>query len=102
MTGTGQGKLRKVFLSTLRLWKTLGLKMGFVDKFGNISGLAPLIYETQTANVKPGHSPDMFTGDHEVEPFSDWTKYSSLLIRQDQPLPAFVLSVILQSEENEK
>ena len=100
--GTGQTKARKVYLSVLRLWQTLGLKLGFVDQFGNISGLGILIPPTQTPNVIPGHSPDLYSGDLEVEPFSDWNRYMSVLIRQDAPLPAMVLSCILSSEENER
>ena len=88
-TGTGQTKMRRIYLSTLRLWKSLGGKVGLTeDKLSSLS--------------YPTHSGVLYTGDIEKFPFTNWNKYSSFIIEQDQPYPMMLLSAILLSEEEEK
>ena len=99
--GTGQGKLRKISLSTLRLFQSLGGTIANVDSQGNISGTMPLISPTQI-NLPGYHAPVPFTGDLEQIPNSDFVKYNSFLIQQTQPLPFHLLSVILASEVFER
>ena len=96
-TGTGQGKMRRVYLSTLRLWKSLGGRVGL-----SLTKLSSMIYPPQTPNIVPGHAVPPYTGDIEKFPFTSWGKYETFTIVQDKPLPIMILSVILQSEETEK
>ena len=102
MIGTGQTKLRKVDLSVLRLYKSLGGKIGFVDLQGNVTGLMPIIYPTQTPNIPAGHAPTPFTGDIDTIPDADFTKNASFLIEQDVPLPFYIMSIVLNSEVFER
>ena len=102
MMGTGQGKIRKIYLATLRVFMSLGGQIANVDQYGNISRAMPLIYPTQTPALPAGHAPSPYTGDLEQIPDCDFTKYASFLIQQKTPLPFFLLSAILLSEVNEK
>ena len=80
--------MRRIYLSTLRLWKSLGGKVGLTeDKLSSLS--------------YPTHSGVLYTGDIEKFPFTNWNKYSSFIIEQDQPYPMMLLSAILLSEEEE-
>jgi hypothetical protein len=86
--GTGQTKMRRVYLAVLRLYKTLGLKIG-IDE----DNLDPIFDEDQT---------DLFTGDQDKLPNTTWSKEVEVVIKQDKPLPAYILAAVSKSEVEEK
>jgi len=89
-----QTKKRRNYLMTLRLYQTLGLKIGKTE-----DDLLPLAFDLP--NKELGKAPPLFTGDHAKRPPSGWSTEDELVIKQDQPLPAFVLAVVMRSEVEE-
>ena len=98
--GTGQTKYRKVYLSALRVYRSLGGTIGFVDNNGN---LLRTMTDLDYAKSELAAAPDgLYTGDVEQIPDSDFTKFASVLIQQTKANPLFILSAIIQNEEQEK
>lgn len=95
--GTGQTKVRRMYLTALRLWKSLGGKIGI-----DINRMSKIIYPTQTPNLLPSHAPAPYTGDIEKFPFATWSKSQGLIIQQTEPLPMMVLACCMTSEEEDK
>ncbi|MFA5499490.1 MAG: ubiquitin-activating E1 FCCH domain-containing protein [Candidatus Omnitrophota bacterium] len=92
---SGQGKNRRVYLSTIRVHRSLGMKIGqdednlstvFFGKINNELGRAPALYS--------GDLPETFD--------SWWSKDAEIVIKQTLPLPLMILSVIFKSETEEK
>lgn len=93
--GTGQTKKRRIYLSTVRVDKSLGMKIGRTeDALSKVYFRAP--------NDPLGEVAPYFTGD--VEKFFDtgWGSEDEIIIRQDQPLPLCILAVVLRSETEER
>jgi len=92
--GTGQTKKRKIYLSTVRVHRSLGLEIG-VDEdnphtvfFGNVND--PL-----------GEPPAMITGDVAKHFKSGWSSDDEIFIRQSDPLPLNILCIVIKSEVSE-
>ncbi len=92
-----QTKMQKAYLATLRVFKSIGGKLGFVDSFGNVTGLLSLPYPAvgYTANT-------LYSGDLEMMPNADYNQSTSILIQQDVPNPLFVLAAVTMQEANER
>ncbi len=88
-TGTGQGKNRRISLVTIRMYRSLGMKIGLEEASLDSVQFGTLNSDTVT---------DLFTGDIEKLPITWWTKTAEILIRQDIPSPLNILCLILQSE----
>lgn len=86
--GTAQTKMRRIYASALRLYRTLGLSVGIDD-----SHLDELFQTTQTVP---------FSGDYDKLPNTSWRKDTEFVIKQTKPAPAYVLAAILRSETEEK
>lgn len=86
--GTGYTKQRRIFLSVLRLYRTLGLKIGLDE-----DDLAPIFESSQET---------LFTGDQDKLPDTFTTSEATITIKQDQPSPAYILAVINRAEVEEK
>jgi hypothetical protein len=82
--GTGQGSMRRVYKTVLRVDRSLGAKIG-----KDANSLSEVFDTTDTALVTGDRSPLIATG---------WNKDDEILIRQNVPLPFNLLSVILVSE----
>lgn len=91
----GQTKNRRIYLSTLRVFRSLGIKIGM-----NEEGLNQVYFNL--VNNAPGKPPDLFTGDVEKHFETFWSKEGEILIRQDVPIPLFILMIALRSEVEEK
>jgi hypothetical protein len=87
--GTGQTKMRRVFLGVLRLYRSLGLKIG-IDE----DDLSP-VFDTDPALP-------LYTGDQDKLPSTYHTKEAEVVIKQEDPLPAEILAVVLRSDVEEK
>lgn len=88
--GTGQTKDRRIYLGTLRLYRTQGLSIGRTT-----STLDDLNYNEETDDEA------LFTGDMPKVFQTTWDKADEIIIQQDKPLPANILCVILKSQVEE-
>jgi len=83
--GTGQMKMRRLFLAGIRVFRSLGFKIGL-----DIDHLSPVILGKPTLPLT--------TGDLDKLPNTTWTKAGQLIIIQDKPQPVFIEAIITQSE----
>lgn len=83
--GTGQGKMRRIYLASLRVFRSLGFKIGIDEDH-----LDPVILGDASL--------PLYTGDLEKLPNTKWKKDEQLLIVQDKPQPLLLLSVISKNE----
>lgn len=83
--GTGQMKMRRIFLAGIRVFRSLGFKIGIDEDH-----LDPVILG------KPALP--LTTGDLDKLPNTKWKKDAQLTIIQDKPMPLFILALINQSE----
>lgn len=87
----GQGKMRRIYLATIRVFKSLAFKIG--------KSLTEL--DTMPLQPKVPALP-LITGDLEKLPNNVWSKEAQLFIVQDRPLPLFILAIIYKSEIEER
>jgi hypothetical protein len=83
--GTGQMKMRRIFLAGIRVFRSLGFKVGIDEDH-----LDPVV------SGKPALP--LITGDLDKLPNTKWKKDAQLTIIQDKPMPLFILALINQSE----
>ena len=87
MNGTAQGKKKRISHVTVRLFKSLGLQVGYD---GEHLERTPF----RTSADKVGGAPSLYTGDYEVKFNRGYGRDGQIYIRQDQPLPLSVLALI--------
>lgn len=92
---SGQAKSRRIYLSTMRVYRSLGIKIG-----KDFSNLRPVHFNEPNQTL--GKPPDLVTGDVEKFFNTGWSSEDEIAIQQDQPLPLFILAIILRSEVEEK
>lgn len=92
---TGQTKSRRIYLSTLRVFRSLGIKIGKTE-----DSLKPVYFGRP--NDPLGRPPELVTGDVDKFVNFGWSDEDEIVIRQDQPLPLFILAIVLRSEVEEK
>lgn len=91
-TGTGQTKNRRIYLSTIRVYRSLSLKIGrtesTLDKvfFGDTN--AEVVTALQTKDI-----PKRFQ--------TGWGKEDEIILRQDKRNPLNILSIVTRSEVTE-
>lgn len=85
--GTAQGKIKRINKVNVRFFDTLGAKVGpSEDK----TDIIPF----RSTSDPMDSSPPRFTGDKELPFPSGYEKEGEIVIRQDQPLPMTVLSIM--------
>ena len=84
---------RKVHQVTARVWQSSGGQFG-----DNLNNLFKQIYDTQTPDVIPGTSPQLYTGDIELDFESFFAKNWQPMIVQSQPLPFMLLALVIRSD----
>ena len=84
--GTSQGKIKRINELTVRLFRSVGLKVG---RDANNLDIVPF-RSSATAMDAPIA---LFTGDKEIELNGNYDTDGQLTIRQDQPLPMNILAV---------
>jgi hypothetical protein len=91
----GQTKSRRIYLSTLRVFKSLGMQIGQDE-----NNMQTVYFAKMSDPLR--QAPELFTGD--VEKFFGgwWSKTAEVVIKQVQPLPLWILAVVMRSEEEEK
>jgi hypothetical protein len=87
--GTAQGKIKRVHDVAVRLWRTLGGKMG-----PDTDTLDTIFY--RESSMPMGQPPGLFTGDKHLAWPSGYEKPARLAFIQDQPYPATVLAIMPQ------
>ncbi len=93
-TGTGRGKDRHIYISTIVFDETLGAQ------FGRAGQLDTIYF--RKAGDRMDQAPDLFTGSKRVTYPAGWDRIGEYVIQQTQPLPMTVLAVILTSEVQDK
>jgi hypothetical protein len=95
--GLGPMKTRRIYLTIVRLYRSMGFKVGF-----DLDDLYEVVLDTPDA--PKGLPIELFTGDKKIEAISGWdtTGNQQLILTQDQPLPLTILAVGMRSETEEK
>ena len=88
-TGTGQGQNRRIYLSTIRVNRSLGMKIGKTE-----DTLDEVFFGATNATTVT----DLFTGDLEKFFMTWWDKEDEIIIRQDVSNPLNILCIITKSE----
>ena len=88
--GTGQGLLGRIIKTTIRLYRTLGCRIGIED-----GDMETVYFRDQSYYNR---APVLYTGDKTIKFPSQWKRTPQFYIEQTQPLPLHVLSVILYYE----
>ena len=84
--GTSQGKTKRIFEVTARLFETVGVEVG-----PDLDNMERVPFRTSADPMDQGIPP--FTGDKEVEFRGDYDTDGFMIVRQTQPLPLTVLSL---------
>ena len=87
-TGTSQGKLKRLYQLGLKVFKTLGIKMGgSTDKLFNVILREPIVEMGKPIPLVSGTIPNVrFTG--------GWVYEGKVVIVQDNPLPMHILDIM--------
>jgi len=87
--GTGQTKMRRVYNAVVRLFKTRGLKVGPDE-----DNLKPIFLDVPATPLR--------TGDERKLPIANWDDETEMVFKMEDPLPCFILMILLESEVEEK
>ena len=84
--GTSQGKTKRIYEVTVRLFETVGVEIG-----PDLNNLERIPFRSSANPMDQGISP--FTGDKEVEFRGNYETDGFIFVRQTQPLPLTILSL---------
>lgn len=87
-TGTAQGKKKVIYEATIRIYKSLGMKVGNEEN----NDIVPFRSTSDPMNTPP----ELFTGDKRLKFPVGWNRDSLVLITQEQPLPLNILAIMLK------
>jgi len=85
--GTSQGKIKRISKVVLRLFETVGVKVG-----PSLSNLEVVPFRTTSSNLSAPVD-TLIEGDKEIEFDDDFNSDGYIFIKQDQPLPASILAI---------
>jgi len=85
--GTSQGKIKRISKVVLRLFETVGVKVG-----PSLSNLEAVPFRTTSSNLSAPVD-TLIEGDKEIEFNDDYNSDGYIFIKQDQPLPASILAI---------
>ena len=85
--GTSQGKTKRISKVVLRLFETVGVKVG-----PSLSNLEVVPFRTTSSNLSAPVD-TLIEGDKEIEFDDDYNSDGYIFIKQDQPLPCSVLAI---------
>ena len=88
--GSSQGIIKRIYLATVRLYKSLGFKIGRDSKID--TGLF------RDPSMPMDHPPELFTGDKTLAFPAGFDKDGQMTIIQDQPLPLNILAIIFKMD----
>jgi len=84
--GTSQGKTKRIYDITVRMFETIGVEVG-----PDLTNLERIPFRSSTDLMDEGIPP--FTGDKEVEFRGNYETDGFIFVRQTQPLPFTILSL---------
>ena len=84
--GTSQGKTKRIYEITLRLFETVGVEVG-----PDLNNMERIPFRSSANPMNEGIAP--FTGDKEVEFRGNYDTDGFIFVRQTQPLPLTILSL---------
>lgn len=90
--GTAQGGIKRIHKLLVRFLKTLSAKVGRSSEYT----------ETVTfrdGSTPMGESPDLFTGDKDLDFDGDYDRDGYIYLLQDQPLPFAITAIIAEGQE---
>ena len=87
LEGTSQGKIKRISKVVLRLFETVGVKVG-----PSLSNLETIPFRTTSSNLSAPVD-TLIEGDKEIEFNDDYNSDGHIFIKQDQPLPASILAI---------
>ena len=85
--GTSQGKTKRISKVVLRLFETVGVKVG-----PSLTDLETVPFRTTSSNLSAPVD-TLLAGDKEIEFRDDYNSDGFIFIKQDQPLPCSVLAI---------
>jgi hypothetical protein len=89
--GTLQGRTKRIAGITIRTENSYGGSVG-------INGDDNLELLEQTLSATWGKPGDLVTGDQKISPYSDWNTDARVYVRQSDPLPMTILSIMAEVE----
>ena len=84
--GTSQGKTKRIYDVTVRLYRTVGLKIG---QSPSVNDLIPF----RSSADEMDQALDLYTGDKTIEFTSGYDSDGYIYAISDQPLPMTILSI---------
>ena len=85
--GTSQGKTKRISKVVLRLFETVGAKVG-----PSLTSLETIPFRTTSSNLSAPVD-TLLAGDKEVEFRDDYNTDGFIFVKQDQPLPLTLLAI---------
>ena len=85
--GTSQGKTKRINKVVLRLFETIGAKVG-----PSLTNLETIPFRT-TSSQMDNPVDTLLAGDKEIEFRDDYNTDGFIFVKQDQPLPLSVLAI---------
>jgi len=92
--GTSQGKTKRIYDITVRMFETIGVEVG-----PDLDNLERIPFRSSTNLMDEGIPP--FTGDKEVEFRGNYETDGFIFVRQTQPLPFTILSLYPRLQTND-
>ena len=92
--GTSQGKTKRIFDITIRLYESIGVEVG-----PDLSNMERIPFRSSANPMDQGLG--VFTGDKEVEFRGNYETDGFIYVRQTQPLPLTILSLYPRLQTND-
>ena len=92
--GTSQGKTKRIYEVTARLFETVGVEVG-----PDLNNMERIPFRSSANPMDSGVS--VFTGDKEVEFRGNYETDGFIFVRQTQPLPLTILSLYPRLQTND-
>ena len=92
--GTSQGKTKRIFDITIRLYESIGVEVG-----PDLSNMERIPFRSSADAMDEGLG--VFTGDKEVEFRGNYETDGFIFVRQTQPLPLTILSLYPRLQTND-
>ena len=86
ISGTAQGKIKKIHSVVLRLFRTVGCSVG--TSITNVDTIPFRDSSDSTDTAVP-----LFTGDKSIEAASNWETEGAIVVQQTQPLPMTIVGI---------
>jgi len=92
--GTSQGKTKRIYEITIRLYESVGVEVG-----ESLDNMERIPFRTSSDPMDQGIPP--FTGDKAVEFRGNYDTDGFIFVRQTQPLPLTILSLYPELQTND-